>query len=130
MDLTARLMADGKNVFGTLKVNNMMVADFVSAHGAAYPVLTSTASTSADGREIYLIVFNKSASDSTTAAIHLTSFSAARTQYWEVNGPSLTATSGVSTAEQGASLPLRNASVATHVFPAHSMTAIEFSRTR
>jgi hypothetical protein len=50
VDLTARLMADGKNVVGTLKVNNMMVADFVSAHGAAYPALTSTASTSADGR--------------------------------------------------------------------------------
>jgi alpha-N-arabinofuranosidase len=130
VDLTARLMADGMNVSGTLAVHNLVVADFVSAHDAAYPLLTSSASTSADGKKVYVIVFNKSASDSIPAEIHLTVFSAARAQYWEVNGPSLDSTNGVAQTEQGAALPLSNASIATHVFPAHSMTAIEFSSAR
>jgi alpha-N-arabinofuranosidase len=127
VELSARLMAEGKNVTGTLQVNNLVVADFVSAHDPAYPLLTSSASTSSDGRKVYLIVFNKSAGDSIPTSIHLEGFSAAKAQYWAVNGPGLGSTNGVTQTEQAAPLPLNNASIATHVFPAHSMTAIEFS---
>jgi alpha-N-arabinofuranosidase len=130
VDLTARLMADGKNVSGTLQVHNLVVTDFISAHDAAYPLLTSSASTSSDGKKVFLVVFNKSATDSIPTDIHLTGFSAARAQYWEVNGPSLDSTSGVGITQQGAALPLSNAATANHVFPAHSMTAIEFSSAR
>jgi alpha-N-arabinofuranosidase len=130
VDLSARLIAEGKNVSGTLQLHNVVVTAFVSAHDAAYPLLTSSASTSSAGKKLYLIVFNKSASDSIPADIHLPGFSAAKAQYWEVNGPSLPATSGVSTTVQGTSVPLSNASTATHVFPAHSMTAIEFVNAR
>jgi alpha-N-arabinofuranosidase len=130
VDLTARLMAEGKNVTGTLQVKNLVVTDFVSPHDAAYPLLTSSASTSTDGKKVYLIVFNKSANDSIPTTVHLTGFSATRAQYWEVNGPSLDSTSGVTETERGAALPLNNASLASHVFPAHSMTAIEFSTAR
>jgi alpha-N-arabinofuranosidase len=130
VDLTPRLMAEGKNVSGTLQVHNLVVSDFVSAHDAAYPLLTSSASASPDRAKVYLIAFNKSTSDSISAAIHLTGFSAEKAQYWEVNGPSLDSTTGVRVMEQGAALPLSNASTATHVFPAHSMTAIEFSAVR
>jgi alpha-N-arabinofuranosidase len=128
VDLTARLMADGKNVSGTLQLRNLQLAAFVSAHGAAYPLLTSSASTSSDGKKLYVMVFNKSASDSISTNIHLPGFAAAKAQYWEVTAPSLTATTGVSTTQQGAVLPLSNATTANHLFPAHSMTAIEFSR--
>ena len=127
VDLTSRLIAAGKNVSGTLQVHNLVVADFVSAHDAAYPLLTSSASTSPDGRKVYLIVFNKSANDPTPTSIHLTGFSAAKAQYWEVNGPSLESTSGVTEVVRGAALPLSSSTTTTHVFPAHSMTAVEFS---
>jgi alpha-L-arabinofuranosidase len=130
VDLTARLMADGEKASGTLQVHNLVVADFVSAHGPAYPLLTSSASTSSDGKKLYLMVFNKSASDAIPADIHLLGFSAAKAQYWEVNGPSLDSTSGVNITQQGAALPLGSAATAAHVFPAHSMSAIEFTSIR
>jgi alpha-N-arabinofuranosidase len=130
VDLEARLMADGENVSGTLQVHNLMVAAFVSAHDAAYPLVTSSASLSSDGKTIYLIVFNKSSSDAIPTDIHLTGFSARTARYWEVDGPSLQSTSGVVETENGATLTLKSAAAATHIFPAHSMTAIEFSKAR
>jgi alpha-N-arabinofuranosidase len=128
VDLSARLIADGKNVSGMLQVHNLVVADFVSAHDAAYPLLTTSASTSADGKKVYLIVFNKSVNDFIPTDIHLAGFSAARAQYWQVTAPSMTATS--TSIRPGAALALSNAATAAHVFPAHSMTAIEFSAAR
>jgi alpha-N-arabinofuranosidase len=130
VDLEARLMADGKNVSGTLEVHNLVVAAFVSAHDVAYPLLTSSASLSSDGKTVYLIVFNKSSSDFIPTTIRFTGFSAKAARYWEANGPSLQSTNDVIETETAATFPLKSATVATHVFPAHSMTAIEFSRTR
>jgi hypothetical protein len=77
-----------------------------------------------------LIVINKSANDSIPATIHLTGFSAAQARYWEVNGPGLESTSGVAETVHGAAFPLIATANSTHVFPAHSMTAIEFSSIR
>jgi alpha-N-arabinofuranosidase len=127
VDLTARLMADKQNVSGTLQVHNLVLREFVSGHDAAYPLLTSSASTSSDGRRLYLMVFNKSANDSIPTTIRLTGFSPMGAQYWEVYGPSLNATTGVAETVTGAPLALSDAGVA-HVFPAHSLTAIEFQR--
>jgi alpha-L-arabinofuranosidase len=127
VDLTARLMAEGKNVTGALDIRNLAVSDVVAAHSAAYPVLTGSASLSADGARLYLIVINKSATDSVATTLHLNGFSAARAQYWEVNGPSLESTTGVTETAHGAPLSLTGAGTLHHVFPAHSITAIEFS---
>jgi alpha-N-arabinofuranosidase len=128
VDLTARLMADGKKVSGTLQIHNLVVAAFVSAHDAAYPLLTSSASISADGKKLYVMVVNKSASEAISAEIRLPGFSVARAQYWEVTAPSLAATTGVTMSRQGAALSFSSPNTGTHVFPAHSMTAMEFSR--
>jgi alpha-L-arabinofuranosidase len=128
VDLSARLMAEGKNATGTLQVNNLVVTSFVSAHDVAYPLLTSSASISTDGKKIYLIVFNKSASDSIPTTIRLVGFSASRSNYWEVNSPSLKSNDGVAEVAKDAAIPLNSATTAAHVFPAHSMTAIEFNR--
>jgi alpha-N-arabinofuranosidase len=127
VDITARLMAEGKRVSGTLQIHNLTVSDSVAAHGPAYPLLTSLASTSSDGNRVYLIVFNKSATGFISTAIHLAGFKAASARYWEVNGPSLQSTTGVHEIERDSSLPMSSESGATHVFPAHSMTAVEFS---
>jgi hypothetical protein len=130
VDVSARLLAEGRDVSGTLQVHNLAVTGFASAHDAAYPLLTSSASYSSDGKTIYLIVINKSASDSIPTTIHLTGFAAANAQYWEVNGPGLESTSGVTETASGAALPLTNPTTSAHVFPAHSMTAIEFNSVR
>jgi len=130
VDLSVRLMAEGRNVSGTLEVRNLVLTESVAGHDAAYPILTSSASTSADGKMLYLIVLNKSASDSISGTIHLDGFSAAVGQYWQVNGPSLGANSGVGETARSAPLRLSSASMASYVFPAHSMTAMEFNGAR
>jgi alpha-L-arabinofuranosidase len=130
VDVSARLMAEGKNVSGTLQVHNLAVTGFVSPHDAAYPLLTSSASTSSNGNTVYLVVINKSASDSIPARIRLRGFSATQARYWEVNGPGLESTIGVAETAKGAAFPLTGTDASTHVFPAHSMTAIEFSGAR
>jgi alpha-N-arabinofuranosidase len=127
VDLTARLMADKRNISGTLQVHNLVLTEFVSGHDGAYPLLTSSASTSSDGRKVYLMVFNKSANDSIPTTIRLADFTATGAQYWEVNGPGLNSANGVAEKTTGAPLALSGAGVTTHVFPAHSMTAVEFS---
>jgi len=129
VDLQARLVADGKNVSGTLQVQNLRVASFVAAHDAAYPLLTSSASVSSDGAKLYVIVFNKSASTLIQAAVRLVAFPAAKAQYWELDGPGLDATALTQT-PRGAMLPLNTPSTLTHAFPPHSMTAIEFISSR
>jgi alpha-N-arabinofuranosidase len=127
VDLTARLMAGGKNTSGTLEVHNLTVTEFVSPHDAAYPLLTSAASTSVDGKRVYLVVLNKSVTSSMPAAIHLRGFAAAGAQYWQISDQDQRPSSA--TAEgKGAKLPLNSKGSADHIFPAHSMTAIEFSR--
>lgn len=130
VEVAARLVADGKNISGTLEVHNLVVTASVSAHDAEYPLLTSSASLSADGKTLYLVVFNKSATDATSVTIHLPSFAAATARYWEVNGPALEATGHVTQTQQATVIPLSDKSSATHVFPAHSMTAIEFTSSR
>jgi alpha-N-arabinofuranosidase len=130
VDLQARLMADGADVSGTLQVQHLAITAFASGHDAAYPVLTSSASLSTDGRTLYLMVINKSAGDSIDATIHLNGFSASGAHMWEVNGPSLGATGGVAEIAHGAALHLTRSDLLDHVFPAHSMSAIEFSRSR
>ena len=130
VDVTARLVPAGKNMSGTLLIRNLKLTGFISAHDAAYPLLTSIASISSNHRKIYLMVFNKSATDSIQATIHLEAFTATQAQYWEVNGPGLNSTSGVAMTQQGTSLGLNAANNVAHVFPAHSMTAIEFNRSR
>ncbi len=127
VDLSARLMAGGKNASGTLEVHNLTVTEFISPHDAAYPLLTSAASTSSDGSHVYLIVFNKSMTSSIPAAIHLKGFSAARAMYWQVSDPVLKSASE-RMEQPGAALPLSSARSANYEFPAHSMTSIEFSK--
>jgi alpha-L-arabinofuranosidase len=130
VDVAARLMAEGKDVSGTLEVRHLLVTGFVSGHDEAYPLLTASASISAGGKNLYLIVINKSASDALPAVIHLSGFAAATARYWEVNGPSLASSTGVAETAHGTELSLSNSGALNHLFPAHSMTAIEISKNR
>lgn len=130
VDLSARLLVNGANVSGTLQVRNLKITEFASGHDVAYPLLTGSASVSPDGKTAYLIVFNKSATDSIPTAIHLSDFPAEEARYWEVNGPGLGSSTGVTETQNGTEIQLNTSSTSTHIFPAHSMTAIEFNRMR
>jgi len=131
VDLSIRLMANGANVSGLLEIHNLQVTAYKSGHDVAYPLLTGTASTSSDDKTMYLLVINKSPNVSINTTIRLADFSAARATLWEVNGPGLAATTGVSETQSGMNLPIDTSTNAgSYVFPPHSLTAIEFARKR
>ena len=130
VDLTARLIAEGRNASGTLLIHNLKVAATAPAQTPAYPLLTGAASLSSDGSKLYLVVFNKSAEDSIPTAMKITGLSPKAARYWELNGRSLESREGVSETVTGAAVRLGDRNTATHSFPAHSMTAIEFSLER
>lgn len=126
VDLIARLSTDGRKISGTLQLHNLIVVDFASAHDSAYPLLTSSASLSSEGHSLYLIVLNKSDSDSIPTTIRLRGFSADEARYWQVSAPALTSGSATTESQADTRLSLSGSGLASHVFPARSMTAIEF----
>ena len=127
VNLTARLLADRKKVTGTLQIRNLSVSSYAAGHDAAYPLLTSVASVSPDIKKVFLVVINKSATTSIPTDIRLMGFPVAKARYWEVNGPDLASDNGVTQTKNGTDLQMKNGSTGVHDFPAHSMTAIEFS---
>lgn len=121
-------MPAGTNVIsGRLEIRKARLDIYKQPVYPAYNLLTSAASVSADGHTVYMIVFNKSNLHIPTT-ISFNGFTALSARRWEVNGPGLAATSGVSEVVSNAVLALNGGSGAKHVFPAHSMTAIEFTR--
>lgn len=127
IDLTARLQKAKTPLTGTLEVRKLTVTAFAPARYPAYNLLTASASVSADGAKLYVIVFNKSASEALPATLNLRGFVAANARLWQVNGSGLAALEGVTETKHGEALrPEHGAFQAT--FPAHSMTALEFTR--
>ncbi|AHF91758.1 alpha-L-arabinofuranosidase [Opitutaceae bacterium TAV5] len=91
----------------------------------ATELVTASSSLSADGRKLYVVVFNKSPDQSIATTFDIRGFVPAGTaRYWEVNGPSLASVTGVREVVSGAELTLQGATLL-HTLPAHSMTAIE-----
>jgi alpha-N-arabinofuranosidase len=125
VEMQGRLEAGSATLSGQLEVRNLKIEAFSAAHFPAYPLLTSSATLSEDGKTLHVIVFNKSTDQPISASFQLKGFQASSAKIWEVNGPSLNASTGVADTVEGAPLDLSGASP-THVFPAHSMTAIDF----
>jgi alpha-N-arabinofuranosidase len=123
--LQARLDFGSAKVSGRLEVRNLKIEAFSSPRFPAYAILTSCASLSDDGKTLHLIVFNKSSSQDISTHLHLAGFHATSARVWEVNGPDFSALSGVSETIHGDPLDLAGPDPV-HVFPAHSMTAIDF----
>jgi alpha-N-arabinofuranosidase len=94
-----------------------------------YQALTGCASLSADGKMLYLIVFNKHHADDIVASVNIAGARPASGRYWTVTGPSLEATNLqeelVKETVSGIALEGLRDGAFSHVFPAHSMTAIE-----
>jgi alpha-L-arabinofuranosidase len=126
VDLQARLEFGDAKVSGKLEVRGLKIEAFSAPVFPAYPLLTSCASLSDDAKTLHLIVFNKSTGQDIQARLNLASFHAASARVWEVNGPGFAVSDGVAEIVHGDPLDLSGA-VPSHIFPAHSMTAIDFT---
>lgn len=113
-------------ISGTLEIKDPKIAISTQEVFPAYGLLTAAASQSVDGQKIYLIVFNKSELH-IPAPITVNSFALSSGWVWEVNGPSLVATSDVREVKTNEYLPIGSSPIS-YIFPAHSMTAFEFNR--
>ncbi|MBI4978141.1 MAG: hypothetical protein HZC28_11700 [Spirochaetes bacterium] len=96
-----------------------------------YDLLTASASRAADGKTLYLIVFNKSALNNITTRIAVNGVSIASGKAWQVNAPELDNKDG---GKESARETLSGAAVEgisggsfNAVLPAHSMTAYELT---
>ena len=123
--LQANLAFGSAKVSGLLEVRGLKVEAFSAPIFPAYSLLTALASLSEDGKTLHLIVFNKSTAQDISAQIDLAHFHAASARVWEVNSPSLGAVTGVAETVHGDPLDMTGTEPV-HLFPAHSMTAIDF----
>ena len=123
--LQARLTFGSAKSSGRLEVRGLRIEAFSAPTFPAYPLLTACAMLSEDGKTLHLIVFNKSTAQDISARLDLAHFHAASARVWEVNSPSLGAFKGVAETVHGDPLDMTGTEPA-HVFPAHSMTAIDF----
>ncbi|HEX2949726.1 MAG TPA: hypothetical protein VHV83_09180, partial [Armatimonadota bacterium] len=120
----------GSPINGTLEVRNLRISGYQPAHFPAYQTITSSASTSADGKVLYLMIFNKDLTANIPVQISLKrTGQVASVRRWMVTGPSFAAlntkTEEVREVESGVSMPLPQAGLLNYTAPARSMTAIE-----
>ncbi len=93
-----------------------------------YSMLTASSSLSADGKTLYLIVFNKHTLNDISTTVKVSGVSVSSAKIWTVNGPSL---ESVNVREETVKEVLSGeeikteASGFTYIFPAHSMSAVE-----
>ncbi|HEY8966602.1 MAG TPA: hypothetical protein VIM58_09170, partial [Candidatus Methylacidiphilales bacterium] len=127
VDLVARLETGKTVVSGRLEVRRLRIEARTGERFPDYPLLTASASLSADGKTLYLVVFNKSDKRDIPATVRLSGFRAASAKVWEVNGPGLGAFDGVAETVHGDSLAPQADGSVSRLFPAHSMTTIELS---
>ncbi|HEX2949181.1 MAG TPA: alpha-L-arabinofuranosidase C-terminal domain-containing protein [Armatimonadota bacterium] len=126
-----RLMSNKNNpVSGTIEVRNLKVSAYTIDHFPAYNVITSSASMSADGKTLYLIIFNKHLTDNIPVRISLNGLKGIdAVRRWMVTGPSLAATNlnkeEVREVESGVAMPLPQHGVLNYTAPVRSMTGIE-----
>ncbi|MBL8994252.1 MAG: hypothetical protein JNM63_13000 [Spirochaetia bacterium] len=122
----ARLRAKSETgVNAAMEIRNLKIA---RNENFGYDLLTASSSVSADGKTLYLIVFNKSPLNAVKTRIDVRGFSGKGARLWTVNAPELESTSdkaevaketisGESVKWEGNGLTL--------VLPAHSMSALE-----
>jgi alpha-L-arabinofuranosidase len=125
VEMQGRLTFGNAKISGQIEVRGLKIEAFSAPQFPAYALLTASASLSEDGKTLHLIVFNKSADQDIPAQLHVAGFHPASASIYEVNGPGFDAKGGVTETVQGAPLDLTGAEPQ-HVFPAHSMTAIDF----
>jgi alpha-N-arabinofuranosidase len=117
-------------ITGTVEIRNLHVTAYEPAHFAAYDVITSSASTSRDGKTLYIIVFNKDLTNDIPVQIALTGARpVTAVRRWTVTGPNLAALNfdqeEVREVESGVAMPSPQGGKLQYTAPARSMTALE-----
>lgn len=127
VNLLARMEFGDAATSGRLEVRNLQVSASAQEQFPDYALLTASASRSNDGRTTYLVVFNKSTTRDLTTTINLPGFAMKSARRWVVNAPSLGTVDAKSVreTETGATTLIRGDGTLRHIFPAHSMTALE-----
>jgi alpha-N-arabinofuranosidase len=128
-----RLLGGSDPVNGTLAIRNLTIEPWQDETFPAYPLLTSTASLSADGNTLYVMVINKSADQDLMTTVNLHHFAAGSARFYEVNGKAMNATNKgpddfVGRTHDGTSISLAAPDSILHTFPAHSMTCLRFEK--
>ena len=127
-----RILSPNGKITGKVELRALEVTAVTRESYPAYAALTATASLSKDGKKLFLIVFNKHHADAIAAMVNVAGFPARSVRRWTVTGPQLEATNLdgelVREIESGAKMDPAAGGSFRHVFPARSMTAIEFSR--
>ena len=124
------VLTQGQPVDGELQVRNIQLQPLsMLGQAPAYPLVTSAASLSDDGKKLYIIAFNKSTDTDITTDFNLKNFQGASAKLWQVTGPLMeTNIHGTVVKETTSGDPVPVA--ANHfqlTLPAHSMSAIEVS---
>lgn len=127
MDLTWRLVMRERTLTARIKVRDLRVT--LERTPPPYAALTACASRSADGKTLFVMVFNKHHGKDLTANVRVAGRGAIDGRYWRVTGPSLDATNleRESVRETVTAEPVEGLgrSGFAHTFPKHSMTAFE-----
>ncbi len=113
-------------VTGTLEIRHLRIQSITQEILPAYPLLTVTASRSADGHSVYLVVFNKSLDRSIPAEINLPDYA-----FKSVKCSQVTDRPEAIVAAPITEIPIQLAAdddhAVHHLFPPCSMTAFTFS---
>ena len=111
-----------------VEVKNLTVTASTSEVFPAYALVTASASSSADGKTIYLVAFNKSTQQDIPVEIRVPGVSLLEARRWAVTGPSLGTTNvdaeNIKETETGVATPV-SGSTLSPVLPARSMTVFE-----
>jgi len=126
--LTGRFAEASSQIHGSLYLRTVRLTPWIGDIYPSYPSITAYPTRSADGRKLYLIVFNLTLNQDVTTNIQWKGCGANSATYSEINAPTARATN-IGNQEAGwmvrdESLDLKDPSTLVHTFPAHSATAI------
>ncbi len=116
-----------KPLTGALEFRNIKIERYSEAKWpkVSYDGLTALSSLSEDGKNLHVIVFNKSLDKPITAALKIKGFKPAAAVASELYQPDVTSTAYFE--PKVGKLALDGSGTLTKTFPPHSMTAIQFS---
>jgi len=115
----------GTGLSGKVEIRGLKVNILSTNCFPAYPVLTTAATLSQDGKKLYVMVFNKSVDKAITAKVDLKGFQAVENaKVWQLSRDDYGAKDYMAPFETS-SVVINNGVERT--FPAHSMTAFEFN---
>ena len=128
--LVLRCEDKAEGAAGVLRLRSLKVESVLPAVFPAVKTLTVSASKSADGNTLYLMVVNKDLSRDLVTEVQMDGFEARSAHMWTLTGPAMEATNEenpLNCAVAEADLPHPGSPLRV-TFPARSMTAVELRR--